>query len=66
VDEGARDRQRGFEGINAGIDTKESFMNSAITRIEWARSVWLRVELGQSYDNFTTWFGAFQSAREAI
>lgn len=38
---------------------------SAITRIEWARSVWLRFEPGQSFDNFTTWFRILQSAREA-
>lgn len=38
---------------------------SAITRIDWARSAWLRVELGRIYDNFTTWFWIFQSAREA-
>lgn len=38
---------------------------AAITRVEWTRSVWLRVELGQSFDNFTTWFRIFQLAREA-
>lgn len=44
------------------IDRRQT---SAITRNEWARSVWLRVEPGQSFDNFTTWFGIFHSAREA-
>jgi len=39
--------------------------SSAITRIEWARSVWLRVEPDQSFDNFTTGLRIFQSAREA-
>lgn len=38
---------------------------SAVTRIEWARSVWLRFEQRQSLDNFTTGRGIFQSAREA-
>lgn len=38
---------------------------SAITRIEWARSVWLRVEPDQSFDNLTTWFRMFQTEREA-
>lgn len=39
--------------------------SSAITRIEWARYASLRVELGQSYDYFTTRIRIFQTAREA-
>jgi len=38
---------------------------SAITRLESARSVRFRFEPGQSFDNFTTGFWIFQSAREA-
>ena len=38
---------------------------SAITSIEWARSVSLRVEPGKSFDNLTTWFRIFQTEREA-
>lgn len=38
---------------------------SAITRTDWARSVWLRFGLGKSFDNFTTGLRIFQSPREA-
>ena len=38
---------------------------SAIICIERARSVWLRVELGKSFDNLTTGCRIFQIEREA-
>jgi hypothetical protein len=38
---------------------------SAIICIERARSVWLRVEPGKSFDNLMTWFRMFQTEREA-